>query len=478
MVHESGHAFRQTLNDVQMGEFTRWAGFDSVEQFRSLEAQFQSDAKKMSDADRKLYTDAEEKFARGFERYLIDGSAPTVGLKAIFKKFTNYLLDFYKAIKDTLSKDYSEQGEFVFNGQVLNINAEINGVRLRDIFDSMLTNEAQRTVTFDNILYQRINQIRLDKANQRLDEVGLHRKARNAVTREILEPFGSLESADFIARTMDRPIIMKDGTVVDDMALFDAIATAKANADAVSRFWRENPEYYAWLASFKDSPEEMMRYVLHTFSKNFYYSQPKAQQQAILNNYGPEFYQTIIDPSTSNWREADIDKMAFWEQGLTGNIPDVERFDKIRKQQQTLQFYAPQVVSDYDLFLAEQDRLFPDQSAKKKPYYALDKTQKSAYRKSDPLFDQYLTWEWEYKNAHPNVKIVIDDRNNYYDELMAYDSFGDMSESVVSDFDYWAVTGKPMRGTTLRMLHNLYDKYADPNYNTFEQYLELLKQYR
>jgi hypothetical protein len=248
--------------------------------------------------------------------------------------------------------------------------------------------------------------------------------------------------------------------------------------DAVSRFWRENPEYYARLASFKDSPEEMMRYVLHTFSKNFYYSQPKAQQQAILNNYGPEFYQTIIDPSTSNWREADIDKMAVWAQGLTGNIPDVERFDKIRKQQQTLQFYAPQVVSDYDLFLAEQDRLFPGQSAKKKAYYALDKTQKSAYRKTDPLFDQYLTWEWEYKKANPNVKTVIDDRNNYYDEVMAYDSFGDMPESVVSDFDYWAVTGKPMRGTTMRMLHNLYDKYADPNYNTFEQYLDILKQYR
>lgn len=248
--------------------------------------------------------------------------------------------------------------------------------------------------------------------------------------------------------------------------------------DAVSRFWRENPEYYARLASFKDNPEEMMRYVLHTFSKNFYYGQPKAQQQAILNNYGPEFYRTIIDPSTSNWREADIDKMAFWAQGLTGNIPDVERFDKIRKQQQTLQFYAPQVVSDYDMFMAEGDRLFPGQSSKKMAYYALDKTQKTAYRKADPLFDQYLTWEWEYKQANPNVKTVTDDRNNYYDEVMAYDSFSEMQESVVSDFDHWAVTGKQMRGTTMRVLHSLYDKYANPNFNTFEQYLEILKQYR
>ena len=250
------------------------------------------------------------------------------------------------------------------------------------------------------------------------------------------------------------------------------------DSNAVSRFWDENKEYYARLASFKDSPEELMRYVLHSYSKNFYYDQPKAQQQAILNNYGPEFYKAVIDPTTSNYRNVDIDKLAFWAQGLTGNIPNIPQLEAVRNQKQTLQLYAPQVVSDYDLYIQERDRLFPGQSAKNTPFYSLDKTQKAAYEKTDPVYAQYRQWEYEYKKAHPNVQTVKDDQSNYYDEKMAYESFGDMDDSVVEDFDHWAVTGLPMRGTTTRVLNNLYKKYANPNFDNYDQYLDILKRYR
>lgn len=43
--------------------------------------------------------EAEEKFARGFEKYLLDGQAPTSGLKALFEKFANWLADIYQTIK-------------------------------------------------------------------------------------------------------------------------------------------------------------------------------------------------------------------------------------------------------------------------------------------------------------------------------------------------------------------------------------------
>ena len=61
---------------------------------------------------------------------------------------------------------------------------------------------------------------------------------------------------------------------------------------------------------------------------------------------------------------------------------------------------------------------------------------------------------------------------------MAYESFGDMDDSVVEDFDHWAVTGLPMRGTTTRVLNNLYKKYANPNFDNYDQYLDILKRYR
>lgn len=43
--------------------------------------------------------EAEEKFARGFERYLRDGDAPTAKLKALFAKFKQWLRDIYKRLR-------------------------------------------------------------------------------------------------------------------------------------------------------------------------------------------------------------------------------------------------------------------------------------------------------------------------------------------------------------------------------------------
>jgi len=76
LVHETAHIFRRTLsgNDLRIAE--QWAG-----------------AK-----DGKWNVDAEEKFARGFERYLRDGSAPTTKLKSIFQKFKQWLTAIYQSI--------------------------------------------------------------------------------------------------------------------------------------------------------------------------------------------------------------------------------------------------------------------------------------------------------------------------------------------------------------------------------------------
>lgn len=42
-----------------------------------------------------------EKFARGFEKYLANGNAPTEGLKKVFQKFKQWLTDIYNGIKDS-----------------------------------------------------------------------------------------------------------------------------------------------------------------------------------------------------------------------------------------------------------------------------------------------------------------------------------------------------------------------------------------
>lgn len=234
MVHESGHLFRRTLSQPLLQEFTTWAGFKDVAEFQELEIRWRQGDPTLSEADRQRYVDAEEKFARGFEQYLMDGSAPTPGLKAVFKSFRDYLLDIYQKVKATVTgNDYSGQGEFVFHGatgdEVLNINAEINGVKLRDIFDRMLTDDVQRTPGFQELVTNLRTQLGQDRHNMRMSDKALTRRAQAEVTRTILQNFGSMEAAEAALQNYDTPMEI-NGWRVDDGTLYEAIQSAKSDA--------------------------------------------------------------------------------------------------------------------------------------------------------------------------------------------------------------------------------------------------------
>lgn len=76
-VHELGHMMRRTLSPVEQAVAGRWAGAKDGTWSRS----------------------AEEKFARGFERYLRDGTAPHAALRKIFGKLRDWLHNVYQSIK-------------------------------------------------------------------------------------------------------------------------------------------------------------------------------------------------------------------------------------------------------------------------------------------------------------------------------------------------------------------------------------------
>jgi hypothetical protein len=76
IVHEIGHIFRRDLSvrDLKIAE--DWAGVK----------------------DGVWTREAEETFARGFEKYLADGSEPTAKLKAVFQKFKEWMVGIYRTI--------------------------------------------------------------------------------------------------------------------------------------------------------------------------------------------------------------------------------------------------------------------------------------------------------------------------------------------------------------------------------------------
>lgn len=77
LVHELGHIFRRTLRQDDLAVAEKFTGVEPNERWS---------------------IDAEEKFARAFERYLRDGKAPTNSLISVFQKFRDWLRKIYTRI--------------------------------------------------------------------------------------------------------------------------------------------------------------------------------------------------------------------------------------------------------------------------------------------------------------------------------------------------------------------------------------------
>lgn len=140
MVHEIGHIFRRDMADPELGAIAQWGGLKDAAEYRKLQAQF--DDGTISAANRKRYVDAEEKFARGFERYLaqdVNFSIPTQ-IKHIFKKFTNWLRGIYGKI----------EGSDIDTDIYTKVNVDGQEMRVKDIMDRMLFDEESIQSTQQN----------------------------------------------------------------------------------------------------------------------------------------------------------------------------------------------------------------------------------------------------------------------------------------------------------------------------------------
>lgn len=78
--------------------------------------------------EKRAYVQAQEKFARGFERYLMEGVAPTRELAEVFAKFKNWLTSIYKTV-------------FSIPGQRGAINEDV-----RAFFDHVLSRTPEKTI--------------------------------------------------------------------------------------------------------------------------------------------------------------------------------------------------------------------------------------------------------------------------------------------------------------------------------------------
>lgn len=105
LVHETQHIFlAHRIQDASHGSTQAKADIRAIEEWAGIG---EGEAAKLHDAwvkgtatkeQAELYRRMQEKFARGFERYLAEGKAPTERLKAVFEKFEQWLMDIYEGI--------------------------------------------------------------------------------------------------------------------------------------------------------------------------------------------------------------------------------------------------------------------------------------------------------------------------------------------------------------------------------------------
>jgi len=76
-LHEMAHVYEHYLNESEKTAIKQWA------------------------KTKEWTTETSEKFARGFEKYLADGKAPTSDLRKMFERFKKWLTDIYNGIKDS-----------------------------------------------------------------------------------------------------------------------------------------------------------------------------------------------------------------------------------------------------------------------------------------------------------------------------------------------------------------------------------------
>lgn len=122
-LHESGHYFLEAFARVaeradapeamkqDLQNVMSWTGYGDRQTMKAKQSELADLQREIgegqsTDAQRaklKELSDPHEKFARGFEQYLMEGKAPAAGLRSAFAKIKEWMLSVYRGIKELVS---------------------------------------------------------------------------------------------------------------------------------------------------------------------------------------------------------------------------------------------------------------------------------------------------------------------------------------------------------------------------------------
>jgi len=175
VIHETGHVW---LEEFKRNAMMTGAPDDVKADWETVKAWFAENGAPVGD-DGFIPTEAHELWARGFERYTMEGKSPSATLRRAFDAFRGWLLNIYKHVSN-LRVDLTPEVRAVFDRMLATEDA-INEERARQGVKAMFTDAAQagmteaefaayqqatadaRSEAFDALLYKTMATIRRER---------------------------------------------------------------------------------------------------------------------------------------------------------------------------------------------------------------------------------------------------------------------------------------------------------------------------
>lgn len=139
-----------------------------------------------------------EQFARGFETYLMEGKAPSIELRNVFRTFARWLTQIYRAIQGDLRVNLDKKMRDVF-ARMIATEEQINAAEARAQFEPMFTDAAMTGMTEEEFQkYQEKQAKAKDKASETLRD-----KLIKQLTRQT-EEWWKEEKKDIVNEEIER----------------------------------------------------------------------------------------------------------------------------------------------------------------------------------------------------------------------------------------------------------------------------------
>lgn len=166
-------------------------------------------------------------------------------------------------------------------------------------------------------------------------------------------------------------------------------AKDQGQANAVTQFYKDHPEYQARLLSLKDNPEEQLKTFLRSTVWDRWNQLGPLDKKEAVSTFGSEFESLFLSTKTRNYDAIDADTLAWWARALGGKLPkaspkgagpDVKKSD-------------PATQAQYQTYLDEKKAKFPNIDQAWGEFMALPESVRESQRQKYPQLDQYTAWK-------------------------------------------------------------------------------------